>query len=143
MLEHFVCPICGEELPLADSVDFDGQQLCRNCCEEQTAACDHCGKRIWRDDDCGDDAHILCRGCEEQYYERCADCGRLVESGDLRYPDDADDGYCESCYSRRHEAAGVQSYSYKPEPIFYGCGPRYFGVELEIDGGGESDIHAH
>ena len=26
----------------------------------------------------------------------------------------------------------------RPEPIFWGQGPRYFGVELEIDGAGES-----
>ena len=28
-------------------------------------------------------------------------------------------------------------YGYKPEVIFYGQGDRFFGVELEIDGGGE------
>jgi len=31
----------------------------------------------------------------------------------------------------------IQSYDYRPETIFYGDGPRYFGVELEIDKGGE------
>lgn len=32
----------------------------------------------------------------------------------------------------------IHDYSYKPEPIFWGQGPRYFGVELEFDGAGES-----
>ena len=27
----------------------------------------------------------------------------------------------------------IHSYDYRPEAIFYGDGPRYFGVELEID----------
>ena len=31
----------------------------------------------------------------------------------------------------------IHSYDYRPETIFYGDGPRYFGVELEIDKGGE------
>ena len=138
----FVCSICGEALSEADCVTFGGQYLCQSCYEEQTATCDRCGERIWRDDDCGDDTHTLCRHCEEHYYEHCADCGRLVEASDLHYLHD-DEGYCERCHSRRYEAGGVQSYCYKPEPIFYGCGPRYFGVELEIDGGGETSIHAN
>ena len=36
----------------------------------------------------------------------------------------------------------IHDYSYKPEPIFWGQGPRYFGVELEIDGAGESTSKA-
>ena len=36
----------------------------------------------------------------------------------------------------------IRDYSYKPVPIFYGDGPRYFGVELEIDEAGESDRKA-
>ena len=31
----------------------------------------------------------------------------------------------------------IYSYDYRPETIFYEDGPRYFGVELEIDKGGE------
>ena len=36
----------------------------------------------------------------------------------------------------------IHDYSYKPDPIFYGQGPRYFGVELEIDEAGESRSNA-
>ena len=36
----------------------------------------------------------------------------------------------------------IHSYDYRPEAIFYGDGPRYFGVELEIDSGGEDDDNA-
>lgn len=36
----------------------------------------------------------------------------------------------------------IQDYCYKPEPIFYGDGPRFFGVELEIDGAGEYGSNA-
>ena len=36
----------------------------------------------------------------------------------------------------------IYSYDYRPETIFYEDGPRYFGVELEIDGAGEYDSNA-
>ena len=36
----------------------------------------------------------------------------------------------------------MNDYYYKPEPIFYGEGNRFFGVELEIDEAGESDTNA-
>ena len=36
----------------------------------------------------------------------------------------------------------IHRYDYKPEAIFYGNGLRHFGVELEIDGAGQSREHA-
>ena len=36
----------------------------------------------------------------------------------------------------------IHDYYYKPTPLFRGAGPRYFGVELEIDFGGEDDDSA-
>ena len=144
MLETLTCVLCGEELPLADIISFDGRQLCPSCYEEQTVVCERCGERIWTDDDCGDENHTLCRDCSERYYDSCADCGRLVEHGSLHHLEsDAAEGYCESCYSRRYRENGVQSYCFKPDPIFYGAGLRYLGVELEIDGAGECDDKAN
>ena len=36
----------------------------------------------------------------------------------------------------------IHEYSYKPNPIFYGEGNRYFGIELEIDEAGKDDDYA-
>ena len=36
----------------------------------------------------------------------------------------------------------IQDYYYKPTPNFFGTGPRFFGVELEIDEAGENDHKA-
>ena len=36
----------------------------------------------------------------------------------------------------------IHDYSYKPNPIFYGDGNRYFGIELEIDEAGKDDDYA-
>ena len=138
MKETFICSRCGQEHPTADRYTFDGQELCRGCYEAETCICDHCGSRIWTEASCGDENHTLCQNCADRYYDSCADCGRLVPTEDLRYlEDDDDEGYCDACYNYRIRQTGIHSYCYKPEPIFYGDGPCYFGVELEIDGGGE------
>ena len=44
-------------------------------------------------------------------------------------------------YEKHLEAIYLLSVS-KPEPIFYGEGNRFFGVELEIDGAGETNTNA-
>ena len=48
-----------------------------------------------------------------------------------------------TCYMRHSQKRAIQDYYYKPLPLFYGKGKRYFGVELEIDCGGEDDGNAH
>ena len=143
MNETFICTHCGREYPIEDQYVFDGQELCRDCYGTETCVCDQCGERIWLVDDCGDIHHTLCQDCVDRYYERCADCGCLVGLDQLQYLEDGDDeGYCSTCFDRHLQENGVHSYCYKPEPIFYGDGPRYFGVELEIDGGGENHENA-
>ena len=143
MNNTFICTHCSTVHPISDRIIFNGQEVCEDCFEQETRICDRCGERIWAEDDCGDEAHMLCEDCEEQYYGHCTECGRLMPIEDLRYlSDDGDDGYCESCYNHHAQESGVREYYYKPIPIFYGDGTRYFGVELEIDEGGESHKNA-
>ena len=54
---------------------------------------------------------------------------------------DEDSPLCVDCY-HLHMRGGIHDYYYKPAPIFYGNGPRFFGVELEIDGAGEDSDNA-
>lgn len=144
MSEMFVCSICHGEHPAESCTCFNGQSLCPTCLSERTCVCDHCGDRIWLEDAQCDEYQSLCQHCADTYYESCAGCGRLVLSDDLHYlSENSYNGYCESCYNRRTHGSGIQSYCYKPSPIFYGAGPRYLGVELEIDNGGESDGNAN
>ncbi len=144
MAETFICSVCHTEHDIEDCTTFGGRDFCPECLQAETCVCDRCGERIWLLDACCDETHTLCETCEEHYYARCADCGRLVEHSQLRYLDDDDDeGYCETCYNRQSRENGIQSYCFKPEPIFYGDGTRYFGVELEIDGAGESGYNAN
>lgn len=138
--DTFICEHCGEEHDIRERAVFDGEELCANCLEERTAICSCCGERYWLDEDAGDDETYLCRGCFENYYTHCDRCGRLLRLDDARYEDrdeDEDRPLCSECY--REDRGCIQDYYYKPEPIFYGEGERFFGVELEIDEAGESD----
>ena len=136
MAETFTCDHCGQELTADRQIEFDGQTLCEDCFEELTTTCDRCGDRIWRNNSVGDSDTVLCEDCFDEYYHHCADCGRLIHNDDTYYADDdSEEPYCCNCIDSHR--GGIQSYYYKPAPIFHGDGPRYLGVELEIDDGGE------
>ncbi len=81
-----------------------------------------------------------CTRCHEAITTVCHVCGARIKHtrnhGTRKTP------LCECCLHARSRA-GVQDYYYQPRPIFYGRGPRYLGVELEIDCGGESDSSAN
>ena len=138
------CTMCHDEHPREDLYEFEDQLLCDYCLEDHTVVCAHCGERIWRDDDAGDADTHLCRSCYDQYYEHCDHCGRVILEEDAYYlDDDSDAPLCEECHDLLEEKAElIHGYYYKPDPIFYGKGPRYLGVELEIDEGGESSDSA-
>ena len=73
----------------------------------------------------------------------CEDCGCLLALNDVYYSDDDEDTpLCLRCCNRRKKHPAIHEYGYKPEPIFYGEGGRYFGLELEIDDAGKSCYHA-
>lgn len=138
----FVCDQCGYTYNDDEINHFDGQNLCDNCYEEETVVCEHCGERIWAEDaaDCG---RTLCRYCYDDCYTNCEHCGRTINYDDAYYFDgDEDYPYCHDCYHERKNCEYIHDYNYKPDPIFYGNGSRFFGVELEIDGGGDDDSNA-
>ena len=144
MPETFLCSNCGREHPISQRITFDGKELCPDCLAAYTTLCRECGRRIWYTDNAGSNMHPLCRDCFDDHYTTCSRCGTLLRLSSAYYEEDDEDEeqpYCDSCY---HERAGevIHDYYYKPEPIFYGQGPRYFGVELEIDGAGESNSNA-
>lgn len=139
--ETRTCSICREVCPSDQLTAFGQQELCLNCLAGHTVFCRHCGERILRIDNAGTDDYPLCQNCFDEHYTHCTRCGELIRHADCRYPCSDDDPYCEDCCSTMAE--GIHDYGYKPKPIFYGQGPRYFGVELEIDGAGEDPDNAY
>ena len=138
MEEKCLCSHCGAEFTQEKLIEFDGEVYCTDCLDELTTVCDCCGERIRRED--GDSETTLCHHCYEYSYTRCEECGVLLSNEDAYY-DDSDYPYCHSCYEDLQHRA-IKEYSYKPEPIFYGSGILFMGVELEIDEGGEDSDSA-
>ena len=138
--EQNVCELCGVECSAEELEYFNNQLLCGDCLDEHTLVCTCCGTRIWAAYNCGDSDHLLCESCYDNEYTQCESCGRLIRRDEANYSDCDSGPYCDSCYDDEEHA--IHDYSYKPEPIFYGNGPRYFGVELEIDGAGEDSYNA-
>ena len=137
------CDSCGRIPAEAALIPFDGQLLCPACLEQATTLCSHCGSRIWNEENAGDSQTPLCQRCYDRCYTSCVQCGQLIRETDAFYPgDDTDEPYCQSCWTRREQDVAIHDYYFKPDPIFYGTGPRYFGVELEIDGAGEDRSNA-
>ena len=136
------CGVCHALHPLEELRSFDDTLICPDCLEDSTVVCGRCGERIWREDDVGnEDSGHLCQSCYDRYYNTCEECHRIICEEDAYYEDD-DRVLCYDCHRRHRSRYSINDYSYKPDPIFYGGGPLYMGVELEIDEGGESESNA-
>ncbi len=132
------CAHCGELIENEDYDTVNGQIWCDVCIDENTVTCDRCGERIISDDAVQDDDITLCQGCYNDFYHRCECCNRIIHDDYVNWRDDYP--YCDRCYDDM--STEIEEYNYKPEPIFYGEGKRFFGVELEIDCGGKDDDNA-
>ena len=143
MEELVPCGVCRNMHPMEELFVFDDQLLCDDCLSDETTICERCGDRIWADDDAGDEHIHLCQRCYDRYYTRCSRCGIVISEVDAFYQDDdCDDALCDACNRRELDSRPIRDYYYKPDPLFYGEGNRYFGVELEIDEAGESNTAA-
>lgn len=134
------CVLCGENFAESQSIYLDDDCLCPTCAEERTVLCAQCGERIYSDDNAGDARIPLCESCYDRSYVTCNDCGRVIHLDDIYYAEtdeDDDTPLCYDCYTRSSLERVIHDYNYKPEPLFYGEGPRYYGIELELDNGGE------
>lgn len=141
MKENSRCDSCGKAFSVDELVEFEEQHLCPDCLQAATTFCVHCGERIWTDENAGDRDTPLCQSCSDRFYTTCSRCGRPILENDAYY-DDEDDPYCFECHTRYCSQTGIHDYYFKPDPIFYGAGPRFMGVELEIDGAGEDGSNA-
>lgn len=142
MKGNLTCYMCNASLAGQSVHRVNDRLLCDDCYASQTVSCENCGTNLWREEACGDEHTTLCVSCQELYYVTCERCRSLIRREDAYYDsDDEDYPYCSDCY-RFLTHTTIRPYSYKPEPKFYGSGPLFMGVELEIDKGGEYDRHA-
>lgn len=136
----FVCSNCGAVHLLTEAFSMNGKYICEECLQAYTHVCESCGNRVWDADTVSDGNIVICRSCYESRYTHCCECDRLILSESAYYDDD-EEPYCHNCWEQTMRP--IHEYSYKPIPIFYGDGPRYLGVELEIDNGGKDHYAAN
>lgn len=103
------------------SISFGDEQLCRECFDniEDTSQCASCGHYFYCDEvtyDDHDDSDY-CEPCYRDTWRECNECGREYSPGRGTH----------NCFR------GINYYSYKPQPIFHGRAPYYFGIELEVE----------
>lgn len=85
--------------------------------------------------------NTYCSDCLDNLTVCCVQCGTRIFRDDASFS--SNEPYCEECSGCCDESENeIRNYYYKPNPIFHGDGNRFFGVELEIDEGGEYDSHA-
>ena len=145
MKHSCTCALCGQTLPPEQLRHFGGKELCPHCLELHTLICRHCGRRLWASDNAGTAELPLCQDCCDAHYTVCCRCGTLISNSAAYYRDSDEDDeypYCLTCFHTLSHDRAIHDYYYKPEPIFYGEGPRFFGVELEVDEAGEDSENA-
>lgn len=143
MREPALCSICNQPYPREQMTEFRDELICPDCLQEETVTCCRCGERILVDENAGDCQTPLCQHCYDAHYLTCVRCGRIIHQDDAYYEsEDGDEPLCVTCHTRCRSERGINDYYYKPAPVFHGSGPRFFGVELEIDGAGEYDSSA-
>ena len=137
MKEIRICPICGAEIKDGETLtEFQGKYYCSDYLDRETIVCERCNERVLFDESVDG---RLCQDCYVEHYCRCAECGALLHEDDANYYSDYP--YCDNCYDNCNYEF-IEDYGYKPDPIFYGTGQPHYGVELEIDCGGEIDKNA-
>lgn len=138
-MEERNCACCGVRLTDDYVLTANDEMICDDCAENEYTRCECCNNLVYNSDIYGEDYdHILCHTCYEEYYTNCDECGDLIDRDNAYVLDDY--YYCAHCYHQKTHI--IHSYSYKPQPVFYGKGKRFFGVELEIDKGGKDNDNA-
>jgi len=140
--EKEVCAICGKEICRDETNEFDGKIMCNECLNRETSICDCCHTRVWNENTYSDDYVVLCDHCYNRSYTRCEECGCIINRDNANYFSGSDTPYCDECYDDLKGDSYIRDYNYKPEPIFYGKDDLYYGIELEIDCGGELSENA-
>ena len=152
-----VCERCGETIWNDDATevqtgsDSSTQYWCEECVRFYATQCDECGE--WFSDRLDYvyatwDGNRVCNDCiDNGDYTSCDRCGDWVHVDDV-FTDDNGDEYCPNCYEqeRRSQRAIYGYHDYPSGHHWYRLSrpnetDRYkflhFGIELEIDRGGE------
>ena len=127
------CGLCGGSLGGTIYV-IDGEPLCQTCYKDKTKKCSGCGTIHLS-------KHLkngVCSLCKVSFKD-CPSCGHTYDKRLYRTFEIRGKTYCNQCcvtYITKHNL-GIQSFSYKPYPVFFGstgeAGEYHLGAEIEMD----------
>jgi hypothetical protein len=148
------CYFCGDLIEVDETHDVNCYEetsswsshlitICTSC-KDMLRTCNSCGNflgRYFEGDVCPDCGYV-CEGCNccvsdanelyrsdiDEYSYYCCNC-----QDDLYYCFNCDGYYSSECSCQDKDSHHIHSYSYKPNPHFFGKGPLYLGVELEVE----------
>jgi hypothetical protein len=140
------CAHCDSSALVSELTDIDGLLYCESCNDNYIGNCT-CGRALFDEENFGSNSLMVCETCYDNFYSTCSECDAVIHNDNACYLESDDDRcFCDHCYSERvsddDDEAYIYNYTYKPKPIFFGKGERYFGIELEIDKGGKSETNA-
>lgn len=148
MSENRICHECYDMFPADQLTETSRSDICPECLSRHFTRCEVCGEyrynySFWIR---GYNGHNICYDCRP-LYAACGHCGEIVLREDAAAAGHVMDGvhYCsDNCWSHR---PAIHSYGYKPDPDIRrrrgeSDSVLTFGVELEVDEGGESDSTA-
>jgi len=131
--KYEICNKCNNYHLKSEFVDNDLGHYCSNCIAFNTFECSICNKLHWTTEKCYIKSYIcICKECANLKYNQCSICGKWTLKTDT-------ENYCLNCHacSRccRCDFKGINGYSFKPSPIFFGTDKDdlFFGSELEVD----------
>ena len=148
------CNCCGVCLNTDDhmtevySSDGDSSFYCEDCFANSTATyCECCGEYFEEDVPMTyveSERGYVCDDCLDEHFTACERCGDMIRCDDAY--SFRGNWYCESCYDEISNPQTQIIYGYHDYPMdweFRGKDDElHFGVELEIENGGEYDDHA-
>lgn len=144
---YYTCIDCGAIVETDESyyIESSDKIVCRHCVDENYYLCDECGNYFPIDEVHYDDDICVCDDCYNGEYFTCSYCDEIVHCDNIYYDNDGDP-CCQYCYNER--GGSLNSYSYKPNPIFHDVkdyqivkdeeeeeNTLYMGIELEVDKG--------
>ena len=123
--EFSSCDECGNLVHRDDIHYHDNYVYCESCFDCNFTWCDCCEEITHNDNIISTPNQVICERCYEDNYFCCDCCGEVFQNDDY-----AEDGHCIACSDQNKV---IHNYEYKPEPNFYGDGPLFFGIELEVE----------
>lgn len=118
----------------------ESMEWCSRCVSDHATRCSDCRDYVVNESTYNTGyGDTICEHCYDNY-GTCECCGEIYHTDDLYWDESDEYYYCQSCYEGR-TSTGVRSYSYKPDPQFFGEDSKlYLGVELEVGGASHSSM---